>query len=297
MKRLLTVIVVSLLITPFTLHSQSGSLDPAFGENGIVLTNVRSQNAYTSEIALTADLRILSAGTLGEDSIFVMSQDMQGKVDSAFGVNGITSLPFSAVDVVGTFVKSTGEGYIYAGGYGNTGLREHGFIMRLQIDGTPDSAFAYYGAIMQNDFGTSTYAYDAAVYDDGRLLVAGAIGFLGERYLLSRYLPTGTPDLSFNNTGSVEIEMYGDFDNPTHVYLLPDEKFLVIGRTINLTFPLETIITALRLFPDGSVDESFGDLGRQYINLSDNENNTIGAVLQEDGKILIGGSAVPILCA
>lgn len=269
------------------LNAQPGSFDPAFGENGVVITNVLFQNAYTSEIALTDDYKILSAGTLEEDSIFILRHDLQGKVDSSFGTNGLQTLSFIDGPARCTLIKDAGNGKFIVGGVVTIANRDQGFLVRMHNDGKVDSTFGWQGRIVWGAlFGSSLQ--DAAVYPNGKVIAAGDLGFLGEQYIIVRYGSTGSPDFVFGTASEVLVDMFGEFDNPHSIYLLPDQKILVIGRSINLEVPLETIITALRLHPNGAIDNSFGDNGRQFLNLSDFENQTIGAIPQDDGSTLIG---------
>lgn len=91
---------------------------------------------------------------------------------------------------------------------------------------------------------------------DGSLLIGGYswggaidIGDLG----IVRYLPAGTPDLSFGNLGSTTVDAGGD-DYLDGIFVEPDDKILLAGRTSGMP-------SLARLTAEGDLDETFGTNG------------------------------------
>jgi uncharacterized delta-60 repeat protein len=291
MKLFQTIFFVVCLHLAFLLPAQSGSLDPSFGDNGFVITNVLSLSAYTTEIALS-DERIYSAGTLGQhDSLFVLCQDLSGKVDSSFGINGIQTLSFGGRAYC-EFIKSAGSGDIYVGGVFEDGSRNQGFVFRMNRNGNPDSTFGASGIIKFAALYGSLVT-DAVVDANGGLCIAASLVDQYQGYGIVCVDSTGQPDLDFSQYGEVFVAMTGDIDEPHSIYRQPDGKLLVVGKSIDFQVPVETSISLLRLEPDGDIDFTFGTNGRQFLELSEFDDAPVGALVQDDGSVIIGANEGP----
>lgn len=100
------------------------------------------------------------------------------------------------------------------------------------------------------DFGADESARGIAIQADGRIVVAGT--GCGGDILVARFLPAGTPDLSFDGDGRVCIDVgAGSTDAGEEVLLGPGGTLLVAG-TSNGDFAV------VRLTPAGGLDPTFG---------------------------------------
>lgn len=130
----------------------------------------------------------------------------------------------------------------------------------------------------QSGNGSAAEVSAVAVQPDGKILVGGA--FLTydniERRGITRLNADGSVDPSFNAAGT------GASDIIWTIVVQPDGKILIGGAFIYYNDVLQRYIS--RLNPDGSLDSTFnpGGFGPNYYVQS--------IVLQNDGKILIGGS-------
>src|SRR5690606_15429689 len=75
------------------------SLDPTFGDNGIVTTPISSSQDWASALAVQADGKIVVAGSAnmtdtGLDVVLVR-YTTEGDLDSTFGDNGIVITPIA----------------------------------------------------------------------------------------------------------------------------------------------------------------------------------------------------------
>ncbi|RPJ56842.1 MAG: hypothetical protein EHM23_22390 [Acidobacteria bacterium] len=99
----------------------------------------------------------------------------------------------------------------------------------------------------------------------------------------------GDLDLSFGTGGKSSADITGQLldDAVGDIALLPDGRILVAGTTSS-GFPSEHDLAAVVFNPDGSLDESFGRLGRVLIDQGGNE-FCYALAVQSDGRILLGG--------
>lgn len=92
-------------------------------------------------------------------------------------------------------------------------------------------------------------------------------------------------DLSFGNNNFVKTSIL-DTDESNTVLVQPDKKVILAGHsTLGHIIYGDKFGSLVRYNEDGSLDKSFGING--IFKLEDF--NPINSILQEDGKILIGG--------
>ncbi|WP_426151233.1 M10 family metallopeptidase C-terminal domain-containing protein [Pseudomonas sp. DC3000-4b1] len=174
---------------------------------------------------------------------------------------------------VGGFTHNFGELYEYA-------------VVRLNSNGTLDTAFADGGKLVIADEVMLGDEYSLAIQGNGKLLVTragyqdGSIDFL-----VSRYNTDGSLDQTFGQGGVTRIDSDISYSN-TGTTVLADGKLLVSGRN-------DSLHTVARLNSDGSLDTSFNGTGIVQFAEPDNDtgNFDYAVALQADGKILLPGSA------
>lgn len=93
-------------------------------------------------------------------------------------------------------------------------------------------------------------------------------------------------DATFGNGGLVET-YYGLYvESKVHDMLLqPDGKIVVCGTTYVNSYDFMMI----RYLEDGTLDASFGDNGKAFIDFDNMNNFGLGYALQQDGKIVVTG--------
>lgn len=98
----------------------------------------------------------------------------------------------------------------------------------------------------------------------------------------------GALDLSFGTGGKITYDFLNNIDEAKDVLIQPNGKIIAVG-TCNINFINK--MGLVRFNSDGSVDNSFGNNGKVELQIGNNQINTAScAILQSDGKILIGGS-------
>jgi uncharacterized delta-60 repeat protein len=107
--------------------------------------------------------------------------------------------------------------------------------------------------------------------------------------LFSQFLPAqpGSLDDSFGNEGIVIAPLSSSDEFGYQVALQPDNKIVLAGyvETNNIRD-----FAVARYNPDGSMDNSFGNGGLVIFDGGTDADMAVSMILQDDGKILIGGS-------
>lgn len=221
-----------------------------------------------------------------------------GKLDKTFGDRGVVSFQAggpahdSALQADGKLVSSAASPKR---------------LVRHHSDGSLDTSFG-------NGLGYVPAADKAvAIQPDGMLIAADevSVGYPRFAFRVQRFYPDGTIDVSFGDNGSAiaefesplePINIHGYDVTASDVLVQDDGKVLIVG-TYNyyhydgFSYSRRPIAQALARFnSDGMLDSGFGTLGTRV-------NDTIGAaepgenpresvsaaVLQPDGRILVGG--------
>lgn len=182
----------------------AGSLDPAFGHGGVVLTNL---NAGASGAALQANGDIVVAGTFG-----LARYLPNGTLDTSFGVRGQAQLPpvggLGPAGRPALAVQPDGK-YVWAGETTGSGGSAGAFAaVRFNANGTVDQTFGV-GGTATTAFGNSNVqgADTVLVQPDGKILLGGEvlpnINHAPADGALARFNANGTLDQSFGSGGQV----------------------------------------------------------------------------------------------
>jgi uncharacterized delta-60 repeat protein len=150
--------------------------------------------------------------------------------------------------------------------------------------GNPDPSFNSDGVTTASYGGTET-ANAVAVMPNGKIVVVGTTNVLGSSDVaVLRYNANGSLDTSFDNDGGVITDIgAATADVGNAVAVQPDGKILVVGTS-------GADILILRYNVNGSLDSFFGGGGKIVTNVASSDNGS-SIALQNDGKILVAGSA------
>ena len=214
-----------------------------------------------------------------------LAQAGSGSLDRNFGNRGIVTTDINNVDNVANGVAIQSNSSIVAVGYATLGLngRRDIAITRHSSSGLLDSAFGVGGKVITNVLfdangtGSDDVANAVAIQADGKIVVAGSVGYfdatLGSADYIAvlRYNANGSLDTTFGTGGVVK----SNIGRGTDVVVLNDGKILVAGSSLN------------RYNPNGSLDATFGTGG--IVTLT---GTTSSLAVQSDGKIIVGYQAV-----
>lgn len=264
---------------------QSEYLDKDFGNDGKVVANFQDQYNHCNAIAIQSDSKILIAGYTGHagfSDFVIIRYNSDGSIDSAFGESGKVSTDFASVNERAQSVAVQQDGKIVVAG----GTNDFFALARYNSHGIIDSLFGEHGKVTTNirDYGHYMCG-SMAVLQDGKLLLAGSIGYYGA---LVRYNSDGSPDDSFGEEGRVIL----DFGNMGDEYvfvsmaLQQDNKIVVAG----FSYVSDYDFTVLRYNENGTLDSQFGEDGKAIADIMDSsDDRATSVVIQPDGKIIVAG--------
>jgi uncharacterized delta-60 repeat protein len=258
----------------------ANDLDLTFGVNGLSATPFATNTAnLISKVLIQPDGKILTAES--DARPVVIRRNTDGSLDTAFGLNGIASYPFTGV----TFFQSIAlqnDGKILLSHVNSLSTLQ---IVRFNTNGTLDTTFAANG-FYTNSLFPFAYANDMVVQTDGKILIGGyaAESSNNDFKIVIRLNSNGVIDNTFATNGVFKLDL-GLNDNIRKLLVQTDGKILGIGA-IN-TLGVDSVHTCFRLNTNGSLDSSFGTNGIATIGNGTFE--LAGVSIQSDGKIVFGG--------
>ncbi len=265
-------------------YQPDGSLDNAFGDNGILFDDLGPQNDRANGMVLQPDGRIVVTGQAGGDHA-VVRYNADGSRDNSFGIDGIRIMDIAGgVDVANAVVLQP-DGYIVVAGHSvsQDDPDAQATLVRYAPDGSLDPTFGTAGIQVSAFTSNDDMSHAIALQADGRIVVAGAnIGVGIYQVLLARHLADGSVDASFDDDGFILMPI-GSTSTLSSVVVLTDGKILAGGRT-------DTRFLLMRFESDGAMDDGFGANGVVNTFIGSNASGA-GLLVQPDGMALLCGFA------
>lgn len=288
-------------------YNSAGSVDYGFGANGIATAEIGLGYNSARDLALQPDGKILFAGSCvdfnGKWSFALIRFNSNGTLDNSFSGDGklITSFnDFSYADY-GEAVAVQPDGKIIEVGLAQDNSANQGFgIVRFNVDGSLDNTFGNGGKLVIPIGNAYPEATAVIVQPDLKILVGGyswSNNQIPSSFALMRLNSDGTLDLGFGTSGKDTAYFGGAgssgdlFESSTgkSIALQTDGKIVMTGSQF-LGYNTWTSLPLVRYNADGALDNTFGNGGKVVIA---NDSFGYGAsdiALQQDGKILVGGS-------
>ncbi|TKK65384.1 T9SS type A sorting domain-containing protein [Ilyomonas limi] len=283
-------------------YTLDGTLDSSFGENGSITTDFDSSDEEAYSLVFQED-KIIVVGynynaNAGDFNFALVRYTKDGKLDSAFGVNGKVTTDFSYGDFANS-VALQGDKIIVAGYTYNSSADASEFtVARYNTDGALDSTFGQNGKVTADFINISRAIRNSVVLQGDKIIVAGYT-FNPKTYdnnndfALIRYTADGTPDSSFGENGRVITDFNSLYDDDfANSITLQRDKIIVAGYTViyeDEGYTTSTIDFALaRYTANGVLDTSFGVNGRVTTDFDNTKDGANSVALQGD-KIISGG--------
>jgi uncharacterized delta-60 repeat protein len=243
------------VITRFT---PGGGLDPTFGTNGRVFTNITGGDDQAYALVPGGHGRIVVGGYAGERFAAVRYLP-DGHLDHTFSGDGKAFVSFASGPAFAYgMARAPGGKFVLAGQVENsTGASRFG-VARLTSTGALDSSFSGDGKATTK-LGAESFAYDVLVRSDGSVVATGDANTLADiRPGVAWYRPDGTLDSNMGDGGTI-IDDVGEDLGPTGMVAVANGKIVVDGayRTSPATFKLGLV----RFTAKGQPDETFGPNG------------------------------------
>jgi uncharacterized delta-60 repeat protein len=273
-------------------YNPDGTLDNTFGINGKVSTE-RRLFSDVAAAALQTDGHILVAGTVFNEfrnSFAVARYTTDGTLDISFGENGFAIIPVGGNNDLASSLVIQPNGSILVGGASNTQEKNRFSLIRLTFFGSLDTSFNGTGKIEIPVGAVEDISRSIGLQPDGKIILAGssAINFTASNVSLVRINPNGSLDNSFDGDGKVTTFINNRSNVISSLTVQPDGKILGVGSS---RFYLEGDILLVRYNPNGSLDTSFDGDGKVITSLGSGVDSAFSAVLQSDGKIIVGGES------
>lgn len=247
-----------------------GSVDGSYGNAGrlVIHKQIPIEKAYV--LRVQADGAVVAAHEGHDDTPIVQRWGPDGKADAVFNANAQASLSSGFGHT--PLVEANTDGSVLVGAVEGSTLR----VTQLHADGTRDLSFGTDGMLTLQPPETLYSVRGLTSLADGSLLVRAAGGLL-------KYTADGELDSHFGINGILE---FARGTGGSDVAVQDDGKILLSISTVSFTD-----FSLLRLNADGSPDLSFGNQGSVSIDMPGNYAVANAVALQDDGRILLGGSA------
>jgi uncharacterized delta-60 repeat protein len=221
--------------------------------------------------------------------------------DSTFGTNGKKTFTFfNNIDRSFGSVAQADNKIVIVGLSKNTATGSFELCFaRFYPSGIIDSTFGTNGTTkvsLGNQGSIGGMTPKIKMDPDGRFVAVNS-GYgqsTSQDIFMCRLDTAGMPDVTFNNTGSLFIDMTGtgtwpdivnafDFDAAGNIY--------AVGATRNGGTPLNNDFAVVKVMPNGQLDPTFDTDGKKLFDPTGMAEFGRGLRVQPDGKIIIGGTA------
>jgi uncharacterized delta-60 repeat protein len=279
-----------------------GQLDATFGTGGIVETPAAATQPGVQAVAIQADGKILAAAE-GKPNVtarnpnrdFLVTRYLaDGDPDPAFGASGSAVVSMGRRYDLARAILIQGDGAIVAAGYALQGRSARAAFARLTTGGALDATFGRRGRLRLRLGSRISYAEDALLLPDGRILAAGlSVDTSGvvptASMALAQLTPAGDLDAGFGAGGiSLTAPDAPAYHHIRRIVRQADGKIVAAGG-ISEASPSDVYLA--RFEADGTFDASFGTGGvvRSSFTVQD---CAFAVALQTDGAIVVAGSSV-----
>jgi uncharacterized delta-60 repeat protein len=287
-------------------YNNDGGLDPTFGGDGMVTTNLAGNAPSSSPSSSTANAlviqpngKIVVAGVTFNNATAVnnfalLRYNNQGDLDPGFGIGGVVRTEFGGVNASANDVALQPDGKIIAvGTIGNPIGNQDFALARYGADGQLDSSFGNGGKVT-TDLTSDDGANAVHLTSDGKILVAGTSFCLtfpcpAREFILLRYNQNGSLDPTFGDGGKVTTDFkIRDVGNALDIG--PDGKIVIAGFADADCSGSCPVFALARYNANGSLDTTFGVGGKITTPLGRIARAT-AAIIREGSspKIVVGG--------
>lgn len=282
-------------------YNPNGTLDGTFGTGGkVFLPRGQQIDDVIYAVAIQGDGKIIAAGDdanvdgLTEYLHFLLVRlNSNGTEDQSFDSNvalGIASLGRTVFELKGLLVQPDGKIVVAGSEITNTGNPPL-VVVRFNADGTLDQQFGSGGFVGTSlvagqtieDVTTMTRQADGKILLGGYTVPAQAEGI---KFGILRLNADGSLDQNFGSGGRVATAFTSDNDYIQALSVGSDGKIVAAGWLgEGGAFSHDAVA---RYEPDGSLDPTFGQGGKETFHINGNDDLNAAAV-EPDGSIVAAG--------
>lgn len=284
--------------------NQDGSFDSTFDSDGKLLLN-NMLDIYTVKALSNGKILVAGIGktkftiTGIEYNCFgIIRLNSDGTLDNTFGINGYSAVTFNyqkKCEAYDMAVQADGKIVVVGNAEAVTPVGDDdGAIVRLNENGTLDNTFGTGGKITYN-LTSYDYLYGVAIDSNNKIVAVGKNdpGTTAKDSVVLRLNSDGTFDSTFDTDGKLILAISTNVDYLNDVKIQSDGKIVVCGfALLSFSLPGEWLIA--RINTDGTLDTTFDSDGKVNFAFSAWGGDVAHELLlQNDGKIIIGGFGVP----
>ncbi|MCB8942419.1 MAG: hypothetical protein H6658_01460 [Ardenticatenaceae bacterium] len=278
--------------------TSTGILDTSFDNDGIVITDIESDDDVAKAVIVYPDGKLLVAGygsTVIGGSDFVLVRYLpNGNLDTTFNADGIVTTHFGAHEEAHAVILQP-DGKIVVAGHTDAGPNGDDFALARYLDnGSLDTTFSFDGKATTDFGGSNDLAQTIGLQYDGKIIAAGFVNNTDDDFALARYQANGNLDTTFDSDGKVITHVSDGDDQAYHLEIQPTGKILLMGFGPHPTQnDYDYIIIRYRI--NGSLDADFGTGGLVITDLGTinganrSQDEGYGLTVQMDNKIVVVG--------
>lgn len=285
-----------------------GTTDTTFGVNGEVITDVFGEGINEFGLCNWIDSqdRIIVAGMREYDGppssldILIVRYLQNGSLDRSFGVNGIVNIPsINNFNIIFQVITDSNDNILITG---STGESDQITIKLLGTNGNIDTSFGPTNegyTSLHFDIGglyCPSTNYSIKIDNQDRIIVGGSIDFPAEdgntNFLIGRYTSNGIPDLTFNAdlSGSIIIDISGNKSNDLILSIAIDsEDNYYLGGYSQNPITNETIVSIVKCFDYGMLDDTFGDNGTASLKINNQDTYANSLLIDSQNRLIVSG--------
>ncbi len=256
--------------------NRNGSLDTSFDGDGKKTFSWGSLS-HATDVLVLPNGKLLVAGFSGPEggNMQVARLNPNGALDKTFGTAGRAAVDFGGTEF-GMALARQANGRILVAGQTSLGGAA---VARLRTGGNLDPDFDGDGRVTLPGDGILR---SVLVQPDRKIVVTGNVA--GSLMMtVTRLMPNGAPDPTFDGDGTATIDFGVLSDMADAAVLQPDGKIVVAGST-----QAAEDIAVARLNPNGSPDAGFGSSGKATVDFGVAAFGHAVA-LQRNGRIVVVG--------
>ena len=195
-------------------YRTDGLLDPDFGVDGRLSTDVSKQNLADSvnAIAIQPDGKLIVAGfsavSTTNTRLALARYLPNGVLDTTFGGDGIVTTNISDGRDNVQAIALRPDGSIVVGGTAGKGEERQFVVAQYTADGKLDVEFGPdKNGLAFTDFDLEAIGTDMHIEPDGFIMMAGCMQDAVDSFAFARFSPSGFLDESFSDDGHATIDM------------------------------------------------------------------------------------------
>jgi len=276
-------------------YNTNGSLDTAFGTDGIVLTDVWGGHSYAKSVAIQSDGKIVVGGIATNTNnttyyIALVRYTSDGELDTSFSGDGMVTTSLGGNYSLANDIAIDGDGKIVAVGYSYNGSNDDFAVVRYNSNGTLDTGFSGDGMVTTSLGSGYDIASSVAIQSSGEIVVAGSSDVGGGNYdfALVRYNSDGTLDTDFSGDGKLTTAIGSGEDVANSVAIDSVGNIVATGYSHNGS---NNDFAVVRYTSVGSLDTTFSGDGKLTTAIGSSDDQALSVAIQTDGGIVAAGSS------